>query len=194
MVAEESAAGRGRIDRETEATMKIRRKTRFRGTALALAASAAIVVPAAAQAYAPGNEIGGGPVTRVVSPSASDYYTPQALKALGQRGEAQARAYLAANAPDALDRYMVANHIGTSAPSTAAVRPDDRAGIRGPGVVQPPVAAPIVSKPGFDWGDAGIGALGGLGAMFLLGGAMALVLTRRSATGRRSHGVSALQS
>jgi hypothetical protein len=62
----------------------------------------------------------------------------------------------------------------------AAVRPDDRAGIRGPG------AAPTVilaqAEAGFDWADAGIGALGAFGVALALFGA--LQVASRS---RRSH-------
>ena len=60
------------------------------------------------------------------------------------------------------------------------VRPDDRAGVRGPGAVPTIFAQP--SGDGFDWGDAGIGALGAFGlALLLLGGLQ--VATR----GRRGH-------
>jgi hypothetical protein len=71
---------------------------------------------------------------------------------------------------------------GPGAPSlvlAASVRPDDRAGVRGPG------AAPTVllTQPGtgFDWTDAGIGALGAFGlALVLFGGLQVASRTRRS--------------
>ena len=61
----------------------------------------------------------------------------------------------------------------------ASVRPDDRAGVRGPG------AAPTViltqSDSGFDWADAGIGALGAFGlALVLFGGLQVASRNRRS--------------
>ena len=60
-----------------------------------------------------------------------------------------------------------------------SVRPDDRAGVRGPG------AAPTVFLPqtdsGFDWTDAGIGALGAFGlALVLFGGLQVAARNRRS--------------
>ena len=55
--------------------------------------------------------------------------------------------------------------------SQTAVRPDDRAGIRG----IDPGATVIVSQPSeFDWSDAGIGALGMFMALAILVSAMAL--------------------
>jgi hypothetical protein len=59
----------------------------------------------------------------------------------------------------------------------ASVRPDDRAGVRGPG------AAPTViltqTPRGFDWEDAGIGALGAFGLALLLFGTMQVVARGR---------------
>jgi hypothetical protein len=59
-------------------------------------------------------------------------------------------------------------------------RPDDRAGIRG----VTPVAPVVVTRgaPGFDWGDAGIGAAAAATVLLLLGsGAIVTVSTRRHA-------------
>lgn len=63
--------------------------------------------------------------------------------------------------------------------AAVSVRPDDRAGIRGPG------AAPTViltqAESGFDWADAGIGALGAFGlALLCFGGLQVASRTRRS--------------
>ena len=69
---------------------------------------------------------------------------------------------------------------GAQSPVLAAsVRPDDRAGVRGPG------AAPTVfltqTDSGFDWADAGIGALGAFGlALVLFGGLQVASRNRRS--------------
>jgi hypothetical protein len=61
---------------------------------------------------------------------------------------------------------------------SAAVRPDDRAGIRGPGAPTASVVASTTSN-GFDWDDALIGGAGGMGAAFLLIGCTFLALSQR---------------
>jgi hypothetical protein len=61
-------------------------------------------------------------------------------------------------------------------------RPDDRAGLRGPGAFQAPqqpVSAPVTGD-GFNWGDAGIGA--GSALMTLLIAVAAMVAVRRTRT------------
>ena len=78
------------------------------------------------------------------------------------------------------DRAGIRGPGGSTASPAASfgVRPDDRAGIRGIGVVNAPVGTPVVvrvSRPGFDWGDAGIGAASGGGLVLLLLGASRLV-------------------
>ncbi len=67
--------------------------------------------------------------------------------------------------------------VGVAAPAARAgnqdLRPDDRAGFRGTGVVSSPIATPVivrVTPGGFDWGDAGVGAAGVFGLMLLAGG------------------------
>lgn len=74
------------------------------------------------------------------------------LRALRLRGEAMNRLY-------------------ASTSTSGAVRPDDRAGLRG---IQPTAAAS--SSQGFDWNDAAIGAIGALGASLLAAGGMLLTL------------------
>jgi uncharacterized iron-regulated membrane protein len=59
-----------------------------------------------------------------------------------------------------------------------APRPDDRAGIRGPGTLVSEVAQP--ASAGFDWGDALIGGVGGVGIALLLTGSVFIVASRRS--------------
>ena len=63
------------------------------------------------------------------------------------------------------------------------VRPDDRAGIRGPGVTSEPAPlAAVGSGDGFNWNDAGIGAaISFAAALFLLA---ATVLLRRNRRGQ----------
>jgi hypothetical protein len=59
-----------------------------------------------------------------------------------------------------------------------SVRPDDRAGVRGPGLA-PTVVLTQTPSSGFDWGDAGIGALGAFGLALLLFGTMQVVARQR---------------
>jgi hypothetical protein len=59
-----------------------------------------------------------------------------------------------------------------------AGRPDDRAGLHGPGSFSPTVVQS--TSTGFDWGDAFVGSVGGLGAALALMGILFLVASRRS--------------
>jgi hypothetical protein len=90
-----------------------------------------------------------------------------------------------------------------AADTEIAVRPDDRAGARGPGAIGS-VTIPgatghpdnrteprgpgsletvvVVQESGFDWGDAMIGSLGGVGAAFLLTGCFFLLASQRTKT------------
>ena len=67
--------------------------------------------------------------------------------------------------------------------ATQVVRPDDRAwrGV-GPAPTIEPTESPLVHVDGFDWADAGIGALGALGLGLLLVGASLLAIRRQRAT------------
>jgi hypothetical protein len=64
--------------------------------------------------------------------------------------------------------------------SSVAVRPDDRAGLHGPGT--PPPSSLVRSSDGFDWQDAFVGGLGGVGIALLLTGLLFLVTSRRTRT------------
>jgi hypothetical protein len=120
----------------------------------------------------------------------------------GPGGIAALQAGAAANHPD----NRAVRGTGVAAPTTnLAVRPDDRAGTRGPGAYTP--ASPttgaishpdnraesrgpgsidgvvvVSSSSGFDWGDAMIGSLGGVGAALLLTGCFFLVASQRNKT------------
>lgn len=60
------------------------------------------------------------------------------------------------------------------------VRPDDRAWRgTGPAPIIVPVVSPSPRVDGFDWTDAGIGAVGALGFALLLAGASAIVARRQ---------------
>jgi len=64
--------------------------------------------------------------------------------------------------------------------SSVAVRPDDRGGVHGPGT--PPSATVVQSSDGFDWRDAFVGGLGGVGIALLLTEILFLVASRRTRT------------
>ena len=87
--------------------------------------------------------------------------------------------------------------------NAAAVRPDDRGGIRGPGAVSTDLTVathpdnrveprgagaftePVVvssSSNTFDWRDALIGVLGGIGTALLLAGCLFLLMSQRNKT------------
>ena len=95
---------------------------------------------------------------------------------------------------------------GVAAPTTIlTVRPDDRAGARGPGAYSAALLTTgasshpdnraesrgpgsidrvvvVSSSSGFDWGDAMIGSLGGVGAALLLTGCFFLLASQRNRT------------
>jgi len=105
----------------------------------------------------------------------------------GIRGPSSSAADPVANItgrPD--DRAVIRGPGGTTSDAAANLghrRPDDRAGLRGTGVVSVPIATPIVvdaTRPGFDWGDAGVGAAAGAGLVLLLFGASLLVRHART--------------
>jgi hypothetical protein len=64
--------------------------------------------------------------------------------------------------------------------SAVVVRPDDRAGLHGPGT--PPPASVVQSPDSFDWRDAFIGSLGGVGIALLLSGLLFFAASRRTRT------------
>jgi hypothetical protein len=67
-----------------------------------------------------------------------------------------------------------------AAGSTVVVHPDDRAGVHGPGT--PPQTTLVRSSDGFDWQDAFVGGLGGVGIALLLTGLLFLAASRRTRT------------
>lgn len=67
-----------------------------------------------------------------------------------------------------------------AAGSAVVVRPDDRAGSHGPGT--PPKTSLVRSSDGFDWQDAFVGGLGGVGIALLLTGLLFLATSRRTRT------------
>ena len=65
--------------------------------------------------------------------------------------------------------------------ASSGVRPDDRAGARGPGSV-PVHSAAAATTDGFDWVDALVGGAGGIATALLLVGGALLLLTQRNKT------------
>ena len=103
------------------------------------------------------------------------------------------------NHPD--NRAVRGPGAATAVDSQIAMRPDDRAGVRGPGAYGPvelsgtshpdnragtrgpgSVETVVVTSAstGFDWGDAMIGGLGGVGTALLLTGCFFLLASQRS--------------
>ena len=62
-------------------------------------------------------------------------------------------------------------------PATAATHPDNRDGARGPGALTPTIGA--ASTDGFDWGDALIGVLAGMGSALLVAGGFVVLASQR---------------
>ena len=73
-------------------------------------------------------------------------------------------------------RHIRADEVGSS---TVSTRPDDKAGIHGPGIVQTPEVVTL-NGDGFDWKDAGIGAGTALGAALVLMSAFLISKRRQS--------------
>jgi hypothetical protein len=71
-----------------------------------------------------------------------------------------------------------ANRPGGVAAHEAPVRPDDRPGPRGPGAFSPGVVVESADS-GFDWRDATVGGVAGVGTALLVTGGAVLVLTQR---------------
>lgn len=72
--------------------------------------------------------------------------------------------------------------LGALLPATASARPNRNGSVRTTEMPIPVQIVRVSTQGGFDWGDAGIGAAGGVGlAMLVLGGS-------RGLSGRRSRG------
>ena len=67
--------------------------------------------------------------------------------------------------------------VGAVQAASAPTRPDDRPGTRGPGPA--PIVIAAESRSGFDWGAAGIGALGAIGLCLLVATGLQLVARER---------------
>jgi hypothetical protein len=85
--------------------------------------------------------------------------------------------------PDDRAGPHAAGAVASAAAAEPAVRPDDKAGPRGPGAL-PGRTSTIVVGPAntFDWGDAAIGAVSGMGLVLLLVGLALLTIVPRTKT------------
>lgn len=123
----------------------------------------------------------------------------------GLRGPGGIAAQQADGASNHPDNRAVRGTAVAAASTDLAVRPDDLAGTRGPGAYSPEaLTTRAISHPdnraesrgpgsvdsvvvvagssGFDWGDALIGSLGGVGAALLLTGCFFLLAGQRNKT------------
>ena len=154
--------------------MMYRKRKSIRTSILALA-TAAILVPAA-QAY---------PSLAPHHLTHSQGYTPQALKAMGERYTKMAEAYQGTSPDDrggikgvgqttVTTDYVDRQVANLEAKSSPVIHVDDRAGVHGPGPVETP--ALVSTHDGFDWTDAGIG---GAAMLFVAALIAAALLSRR---------------
>ena len=98
----------------------------------------------------------------------------------GLRGPGGIAAQQADGASNHPDNRAVRGTAVAATSTDLAVRPDDLAGTRGPGSVDSVVV--VAGSSGFDWGDALIGSLGGVGAALLLTGCFFLLAGQRNKT------------
>jgi hypothetical protein len=151
--------------------------TRFKRIALGLLV-AAFAAPAALAADRPDNRAGPLGVGPAVSASALSVRPDDRAGPLGV-GQEIASQPSAALRPD--DRPGIRG-VGSSEPATQSLRPDDRPGPLGVGEIE---FVPGSSTDGFDWGDAGIGVVAGLGVAAALAGVLLLAM-RRSPHARKT--------
>jgi hypothetical protein len=151
-------------------------RTKLIGT---VALGAALLVPVA-QAQSPddrGGLRGPGGIAAQQSDAASSHPDNRAVRGTGVAAESTNVAVrpddrAGARGPGAHD---------TGTPATGAIaHPDNRAESRGPGSIDSVV---VVSSSGrFDWADAMIGSLGGIGFVLLLMGGIFLLTSQRNKT------------
>jgi hypothetical protein len=144
-------------------------------SAAALAAAAVLAPAASAQALLTDN-------SSLTRPPAASHYTPQALKALGERWQAQANAYVASHTQNE-DAYIpgvtdfpkpVAAADSNVAPAPAPI--SDNSDLMAPAQPAPTVSAVPAVGSGFHWSDAAIG--GGIGAALAVAGLLAAIAVR----------------
>jgi hypothetical protein len=169
--------------------MKQRRRKTMKSLILALAVAAIVTPVAQARVDSERSQVPQSPASK---------YSPQELNALTLRSIALNQKYAATRAlmlrseamnawyrqhsatpvvPDAFSRELTKSQ----AVSSAVRHADDRAGVRGPGIVQTPQLVSS-SSSGFDWGDASVGAGTALGIAVLMSG---FILVRRNQSGHQ---------
>lgn len=134
---------------------------------LAATVAGAALLPAVAAAQSPNDRATHG-VGAIVLEQSTSAVRPddRATHGVGSTGSLD-------NAPSAtpsISTYILQHHL--------------RDGVRGPGTFEStPTTTVVTSSPNtFDWGDASIGALGGLGLALCIGG-IAILTTRRLGAG-----------
>jgi hypothetical protein len=151
-------------------------------TAAALVATAAFLAPVA-QAQHPDDRALKGPGA-IEQAQASTLVRPD--DRAGTRGpgalDTQSTTVSTSARPD--DRAGTRGPGVIDQPNTVSTstRPDDRAGMRGPGAIEQPTVIVTQGSTGFDWTDAFVGALGGIGTALLLTGGLFLLLGQRTRT------------
>jgi hypothetical protein len=149
-------------------------------TTAALVAAAAFLAPVA-QAQHPDDRALKGPGA-IEQAQASTIVRPDDRAGMRGPGAVDATTVSTTTRPD--DRAGVRGPGAIGQPNTVSTstRPDDRAGTRGPGAIEQPTIVVTQSSTGFDWGDALVGALSGIGTALLLTGALFLLLGQRTRT------------
>jgi hypothetical protein len=149
-------------------------------TTAALVAAAAFLAPVA-QAQHPDDRALKGPGA-IAQEQQSTIVRPDDRAGMRGPGAVNTTTVSTATRPD--DRAGARGPGAIEQPHTVSTstRPDDRAGTRGPGAIEQPTIVVTQSSTGFDWGDAFVGALGGIGTALLLTGALFLLLGQRTRT------------
>jgi hypothetical protein len=151
-------------------------------TGAALVAAAAFLAPVAqAQAEHPDNRSFRGPGGVALEQSSRIVRPDDRAEPRGPGGAIVQAQSTTVVRPDDRAEARGPGAFAQEQPSTI-VRPDDRAEPRGPGAIEQPTIVVSRTSGGFDWGDAFVGAMGGLGMALLLTGALFLLLGQRTRT------------
>lgn len=143
----------------------------------------ALLVPVA-QAQSPDDRAGlRGPGGIAATQAATTSTHPDNRAVRGPGAVASSGSQTAIRPDDRADRVgpPVGSDVYRSADLSAGSHPDNRADARGPGAVEA-VVVQQASASGFDWGDAMIGSLGGVGAALLFTGCFFLLTGQRNKT------------
>ena len=151
-------------------------RTKLIGT---VAIGAALLVPAA-QAQAPDDRAGlrgPGGIAAQQAGGASNHPDNRAVR---RTGVATPTTNVAVRPDDLAGTRGPGAHTSAALTTLTISHPDNRAESRGPGSIDSVVL--VASSGGFDWGDALIGSLGGVGAALLLTGCFLLLAGQRNKT------------